>query len=237
MAGVTSVRPSTADSTEIAGVITESPRNIAAPITPSSSTSGVRRPSARVASAVSDSVPPSPLLSARSRISTYLSVTTTISAHRIMREHAEHGVAGDRAGFGRRHHRHAEGVERARADVAIDHADAAERQRPETRAGMRSRRRPGRPGGWASPAMSVMESEAWLSLHRNIKGRVYTPPRRKQQRQPSNVAAENNPGDQGFRLTGIGGASRISVMVTRRLAATKGSSGNSGCVSARPATM
>ena len=41
------------------------------------------RPTARDASAISVSVPPSPLLSARNRISTYLSVTTTISAHRI----------------------------------------------------------------------------------------------------------------------------------------------------------
>ncbi|MGY4296288.1 hypothetical protein ACVWXN_004383 [Bradyrhizobium sp. i1.4.4] len=40
-------------------------------------------PTARWASAISASVPPSPLLSARSRITTYLSVTTTMSAHRI----------------------------------------------------------------------------------------------------------------------------------------------------------
>ncbi len=52
-------------------------------MTPSRKTSGVRRPNARVASAVKDSVPPSPLLSARSRISTYLMVTTMISAHRM----------------------------------------------------------------------------------------------------------------------------------------------------------
>ena len=64
-------------------MITESPRNMEAPMTPSRKTSGVRRPSARVASAVKDSVPPSPLLSARSRISTYLMVTTTISDQRI----------------------------------------------------------------------------------------------------------------------------------------------------------
>ena len=38
---------------------------------------------ARCASAIKASVPPSPWLSARSRISTYFSVTTTISAHRI----------------------------------------------------------------------------------------------------------------------------------------------------------
>jgi hypothetical protein len=77
------LRPSTADSTEIAGVIIESPRNIAAPIRPSRKTSVVRLPSALVASAVSDSVPPSPLLSARNSSKTYLRVTTTISAHRI----------------------------------------------------------------------------------------------------------------------------------------------------------
>ena len=41
------------------------------------------RPTAREASAISVSVPPSPLLSARNSISTYFRVTTTISAHRI----------------------------------------------------------------------------------------------------------------------------------------------------------
>ena len=40
-------------------------------------------PSAREASAISASVPPSPLLSARSRISTYLAVTTKSSAQMI----------------------------------------------------------------------------------------------------------------------------------------------------------
>ncbi len=82
-AGVTSFKPSTADKTEIAGVITESPRNMEAPMTPKISTSGVRRPIARVASAVKESVPPSPLLSARSKIRMYLMVTTTIKAHRM----------------------------------------------------------------------------------------------------------------------------------------------------------
>ena len=74
-AGLASLSPSTAESTEIAGVMTESPRNIEAPMTPTMKTNAVRRPSARVASAVSDNVPPSPLLSARSRIRTYFSVT------------------------------------------------------------------------------------------------------------------------------------------------------------------
>ena len=82
-AGVTSVSPSTADNTEIAGVIMESPMNMEAPTTPSRNTSAVRRPNARVASAVNDRVPPSPLLSARSSRSTYLIATTTIRAHRI----------------------------------------------------------------------------------------------------------------------------------------------------------
>src|ERR1700736_4606514 len=56
---------------------------MAAPTMPSIITGTVRRPIARDASAVSDSVPPSPLLSARSRISTYFRVTTITSAHRM----------------------------------------------------------------------------------------------------------------------------------------------------------
>ena len=83
-AGVTSLRPSTAERTEIAGVMTLSPRNIAAPMMPSIKTNGARLPTARNASAINESVPPSPLLSARKRISTYLTVTTRINAQRIM---------------------------------------------------------------------------------------------------------------------------------------------------------
>ena len=45
--GLASFSPSTAESTEIAGVITELPRNIEAPITPTMKTKAVRRPSAR----------------------------------------------------------------------------------------------------------------------------------------------------------------------------------------------
>src|SRR3984957_11520343 len=82
-AGAASLRPSTADSTEIAGVIMESPMNIDAPMTPSPSNGQLLRPSARCPSAISESVPPSPLLSARSNSSTYLAVTTINSAHRI----------------------------------------------------------------------------------------------------------------------------------------------------------
>src|SRR3954451_13728926 len=82
-AGAASLRPSTADSTEIAGVIMESPMNIEAPTTPSASKGQLLRPNARCPNAINDSVPPSPLLSARNSSRTYLAVTTMNSAQRI----------------------------------------------------------------------------------------------------------------------------------------------------------
>ena len=162
-------------------MITESPRNIAAPITPSSSTNGVRRPSARVASEVSDSVPPSPLLSARSSTSTYLMRDDDDQRPQDHRQHAEHRVARDRTGLGRRHRRHAEGVERACADVAIDHADAAERQRPETGSWTGPRSTAGLAGGEASPATSLMigamaDRAARVYAASQQERRPYTPP-------------------------------------------------------------
>ena len=45
------------------------------------------------------------------------------------RQHAEHDVTGDRLVAAGRDRRLAEGVERAGADIAVDDADAAERQR------------------------------------------------------------------------------------------------------------
>ena len=69
-------------------------------MTPSRNTSVVRRPSARVASAVSDSVPPSPLLSARSRMSTYLMRDDDDQRPQDQRQHAEHDLARDRPGGG-----------------------------------------------------------------------------------------------------------------------------------------
>ena len=81
---VTRSRPSTAESTEIAGVMMASPENNAAPATPSRNTifarRPTRRPSADCASAISDRMPPSPRLSARIRNTTYLAVTVKISA-------------------------------------------------------------------------------------------------------------------------------------------------------------
>ena len=41
----------------------------------------------------------------------------------------------------------------------------------------------------------------------------------------------------GFKSGGSGGLSRIRVIVTRRLAESEGSSGNSGWVSALPTTL
>ena len=157
-------------------MITESPRNIAAPITPSSSTSGVRRPSARVASAVSESVPPSPLLSARSRISTYLIVTTTISAHRIIDSTPSTVSRVTGPDSDGRHHRLAERVERAGADVAIDDADAAERQRPEACAGRTSARGRVRPRRSASPATSLMDRESAFAATQQGARVIHPPP-------------------------------------------------------------
>ena len=66
-------------------------------------------PSARCASAISASVPPSPLLSARSRISTYFSGDDDDQRPDDQRQHAEHDRLARRiAGAGRGQHRLAE---------------------------------------------------------------------------------------------------------------------------------
>ena len=127
---MTSLRPSTADNTEIAGVIMELPMNIEAPTTPSASNGKLRRPSARCPSAIRESVPPSPLLSARSSSSTYLAVTTMNSDHRISESTpstmvrdtgAPSAACGD--GLAKR-------IQRRGADIAEHDADAAQRQGP-----------------------------------------------------------------------------------------------------------
>lgn len=87
-AGVTSLMPSTAESTEMAGVIMASPKNSEAAAMPMTKTTAaslvsVLWPSTLWARAISESVPPSPRLSARSSSSTYLIVTTRISAQMI----------------------------------------------------------------------------------------------------------------------------------------------------------
>src|SRR5690554_1585685 len=81
--GCTNCTPSTADSTEMAGVIMASPKNMAAPSTPRMviQTGGLVK--VLRASAISDSVPPSPLLSARVTKNTYLTATVRVSAQTI----------------------------------------------------------------------------------------------------------------------------------------------------------
>ena len=64
----------------MAGVRMASAKNSAAPAMPRAKTAPVRRPMAFCASASMDRMPPSPLLSARSRNRTYFSVTIRISA-------------------------------------------------------------------------------------------------------------------------------------------------------------
>ena len=59
------------------------PENSAAPATPSRNTGPARRPSACWAKAIRDSVPPSPLLSARMMTVRYLNVTTIIIDQKI----------------------------------------------------------------------------------------------------------------------------------------------------------
>jgi len=85
--GWTTLSPSTADSTEIAGVIMLSPKNSDAPKIPSAaSASLVRRPPRtprRRISVISARMPPSPSLSARITSSTYLIVTMIVTDQKI----------------------------------------------------------------------------------------------------------------------------------------------------------
>ena len=83
--GVETSRPSTADSTEIAGVITPSPKNRQAPAMPTRA-SALRMPvptETRCASAISARMPPSPRLSARMISVTYFTVTISTSDQKI----------------------------------------------------------------------------------------------------------------------------------------------------------
>ncbi len=83
--GADTSRPSTADSTDTAGVMMPSPKNSPAPMIPTSASPARPRSSsaARCASAISARIPPSPLLSARITRMTYLTVTMMISAQKI----------------------------------------------------------------------------------------------------------------------------------------------------------
>ena len=75
--------PSTAESTEIAGVMTASPKNSEAPTMPMARMIAERFGKLPRASAISDSTPPSPRLSARSTNMMYLIVTVIVSDQMI----------------------------------------------------------------------------------------------------------------------------------------------------------
>ena len=77
------VRPSAADSTDMAGVSNASPKNRPAPQMAMMKSRRVRLPMVRWISAISDRVPPSPRLSSRVTMKTYLIVTTKMSAQTI----------------------------------------------------------------------------------------------------------------------------------------------------------
>ena len=85
--GSMTLRPSTAESTEIAGVIMLSPKNSAAPNRPrAASVIVVRLPRGllhRRSSVISAMIPPSPLLSARITSETYVTVTMIITDQKI----------------------------------------------------------------------------------------------------------------------------------------------------------
>ncbi len=84
--GCTTSKPSTAERTEIAGVITDSPSNIQAPSAPNMSNTLNRLRlvlAERNAIAIKDNTPPSPWLSARKTKVTYFNVTTNVSDQNI----------------------------------------------------------------------------------------------------------------------------------------------------------
>ena len=132
--GSTTSRPSTADSTEIAGVIMLSPKNSDAPKMPSATRIAcVRRlprtPCRRI-KVISARMPPSPSLSARSTSSTYLMRDDDRHRPEDQRHEAVDVVRRRRDGMRvvRVEHR-LDRVDRARADVAEHDAEGADPQR------------------------------------------------------------------------------------------------------------
>ena len=129
-AGVAISMPSTAPSTEMAGVMMPSPNSRAVPNTPRM-TNSLRRPRSLLrccrcsTSASSASTPPSPWLSARRMKTRYFTTTTSMidqnTSDRMPYTFTTDG-ASPCAGAERLLHR----VERARADVAVHHAERGE---------------------------------------------------------------------------------------------------------------
>ncbi len=81
--GVATLSPSTAEITEIAGVIMPSPKNSPAPKMPSVTSTAACASLRRWISAVSAMIPPSPRLWARMMNPAYLIDTSIISAQKI----------------------------------------------------------------------------------------------------------------------------------------------------------
>ena len=148
-AGLASLSPSTADNTEIAGVITESPRNIEAPITPNSWT----------AARTTSSGPPTERACSQRRQRQSAAFAVVVGAQQDQhvfqrygddqrpdneRKHPQHDVTGDDVVSARSHCGFAEGIEGAGPDVAVDDADAAECERNESRRRVLSSARGGR---------------------------------------------------------------------------------------------
>jgi hypothetical protein len=81
-AGLTTSSPSTADKTEIAGVIIASPKNSAAPKAPTATRAALdaNEPLSptRLTKAIRAMIPPSPSLSARMTKATYFTDTTSV---------------------------------------------------------------------------------------------------------------------------------------------------------------
>ena len=96
-AGATSFRPSTAESTEMAGVITASPKKNAAPAMPSPSSRDALPRATRWPSAIRAKVPPSPSLSARSSTNHVLQRHDERQRPEDEREHPDHRLARDGA--------------------------------------------------------------------------------------------------------------------------------------------
>src|SRR5262249_984910 len=131
-------------------------------------------------------------------------------------------------------------VERRGSDVAEHDADAAKRQRPETRRDGNVWRFLG--CGTDSHAEGKTLSAnliraATCQDHDSSTGnfaRAHDVSAGQYLAKRILVSKYHNP--QGFRSGGSGGASFISVIVTRRFAASEGSSGNRGWLSALPDT-
>ena len=125
--------PSTADSTDNAGVIMPSPKKSAAPNSPSSIRTRARAGSCtpRNTSAISAMMPPSPLLSARMMKTTYLIDTTPHERSEDERQNAEDVLLGHR-------YRMARAADTSFSAysglvlVAVDDAQCRQRQRGET---------------------------------------------------------------------------------------------------------